>query len=238
MSHLGRETFLTPVVWENGWPKVENNRKAALCCDGPIWEPQREALPWKADFTKKEWEPEWIFLRRPEKASYERGNGVLRLHPSRTTFLDGKNPTFAAVRQRDFDCVMEAELSFSTECVGDEAGIAALLSSQFHYRFGKKRTEEGDMLVLEKCAEDFRQTAFSIPAPEGRLRLRMEAEKESYHFFYAVGDGPFEKACSASTRFLACEVAGRSFTGTVIGLYAFSDRDTGAVMEVTDFSML
>lgn len=94
------------------------------------------------------------------------------------------------------------------------------------------------MLVLEKCAEDFRQTAFSIPAPEGRLRLRMEAEKESYHFFYAVGDGPFEKACSASTRFLACEVAGRSFTGTVIGLYAFSDRDTGAVMEVTDFSML
>ena len=163
--------------------------------------------------------------------------GVLRLHPSRITFLDGKNPTFAAVRQRDFDCVMEAELSFSTECVGDEAGIAALLSSQFHYRFGKKRTEEGDVLVLEKCAEDFRQTAFSIPAPEGRLRLRMEAEKESYHFFYAVGDGPFEKACSASTRFLACEVAGRSFTGTVIGLYAFSDRDTRAVMEVTDFSI-
>ena len=106
MSHLGRETFLTPVVWENGWPKVENNRKAALCCDGPIWEPQREALPWKADFTKQKWEPEWIFLRRPEKASYERGNGVLRLHPSRTTFLDGKNPTFAAIRQRDFDCVM------------------------------------------------------------------------------------------------------------------------------------
>ena len=165
MSHLGRETFLTPVVWENGWPKVENNRKAALCCDGPIWEPQREALPWKADFTKQKWEPEWIFLRRPETASYERGNGVLRLHPSRTTFLDGKNPTFAAIRQRDFDCVMEAELSFSTECVGDEAGIAALLSSQFHYRFGKKRTEEGDVLVLEKCAEDFgrRHLAFLPP---------------------------------------------------------------------------
>lgn len=237
MSHLGRETFLTPVVWENGWPKVENNRRAALCCDGPLWESQRDVPAWKADFTKKEWEPEWIFLRKPEMASYERGDGVLRLHPSRITFRDGKNPTFAAVRQRDFDCVAEAELSFSPKQPGDEAGIAALLSSEFHYRFGKKRTEEGDMLILEKCAEDFRQTAFCMPIPAGRLRLRMEAEKEAFHFFYAAEDGPFVKACSASTRFLACEVAGRCFTGTVVGLYAFSDADTKAVMEVSAFSM-
>ena len=50
-------------------------------------------------------------------------------------------------------------------------------------------------------------------------------------------DGPVVKACSASTRFLACEVAGRCFTGTVVGLYAFSDADTKAVMEVSAFSM-
>ena len=93
------------------------------------------------------------------------------------------------------------------------------------------------MLILEKCAEDFRQTAFCMPIPAGRLRLRMEAEKEAFHFFYAAEDGPFVKACSASTRFLACEVAGRCFTGTVVGLYAFSDADTKAVMEVSAFSM-
>ena len=101
MTNLGRETFLTPVVWVDGWPIVENSRKASLVCEGPLLAPQKEKGEWKADFARKTWEPEWIFLRRPDTASYERGSGSLRLYPTTVTFDDRKNPTFAAVVQQD-----------------------------------------------------------------------------------------------------------------------------------------
>ena len=39
----------------------------------------------------------------------------------------------------------------------------------------------------------------------------------------------------ASTRFLSCELAGKCFTGTVMGLYAASVGTTEAVMKVEHF---
>lgn len=40
-----------------------------------------------------------------------------------------------------------------------------------------------------------------------------------------------------STRFVATEFMGRSFTGTVIGLYTACTEETGAVMHVRSFRM-
>ena len=53
MSHLGRETFLTPVTWEEDWPVVGNNRKASLICEGPLWAEQ-EAEKLAGGFFKQE----------------------------------------------------------------------------------------------------------------------------------------------------------------------------------------
>ena len=237
MSHLGRETFLTPVTWEEDWPVVGNNRKASLICEGPLWAEQEAEKSWQADFSNRKWEPEWIFLRRPAEGAYERGEGSLKLHPSTVTFEAAKSPVFAAVRQCDFGCETEAVFDFKPRREGDEAGLAVVLASDFHYRFGKKRTQEGNFLVVEKTAEDFRQTAFCAPAPEGELRLCVRADKEFFTFCYASGEGEIHQVCKASTRFLSCELAGKCFTGTVIGLYAMSEVTTDAVMEVKEFKM-
>ena len=237
MSHLGRETFLTPVTWEEDWPVVGNNRKASLICEGPLWAEQEAEKSWQADFSNRKWEPEWIFLRRPAEGAYERGEGSLKLHPSTVTFEAAKSPVFAAVRQCDFGCETEAVFDFKPRREGAEAGLAVVLASDFHYRFGKKRTQEGNFLVVEKTAEDFRQTAFCAPAPEGELRLCVRADKEFFTFCYASGEGEIHQVCKASTRFLSCELAGKCFTGTVIGLYAMSEVTTDAVMEVKEFKM-
>ena len=161
----------------------------------------------------------------------------MKLHPSTVTFEAAKSPVFAAVRQCDFGCETEAVFDFEPRREGDEAGLAVVLASDFHYRFGKKRTQEGDFLVVEKTAEDFRQTAFCAPAPEGELRLCIRADKEFFTFCYASGEGEIHQVCKASTRFLSCELAGKCFTGTVIGLYAMSEVTTDAVMEVKEFKM-
>lgn len=237
MSHLGRETFLTPIQWVDGWPVVENNRKATLTCDGPLWEEQKAVKGFIADFTQTKWEPEWIFLRNPVFSSYERGEGKLKIHPSITTLREKKNPSFAAVRQMDFSCEINTRYVFKTCEIGDEAGIGILLSSDFHYTIGKRRRAEGDFIVVEKKAEDFYQVAYEEPIEEGEICLNIRADKEFYTFSYSVGNHPLKEICKASTRFLSCELAGKCFTGTVIGLYTLSAAATEAVMEVSHFIM-
>lgn len=237
MSHLGRETFLVPVTWKDGWPVTGDNRKSALTCDGPLWAVQQTGSVLAADFESAHWEPWWLFLRNPQKGAYERVDGELRLHPSRVHLSDGKNPVFAAVRQADFDCELDAVFDFVPGVEGDEAGLAIVLSSQFYCLFVKKKTADGVFLVLERHAEDLYQRACQIPVPDGRLHLKIRCDKEKYHFSYSVDGTACSEAAEASTRFLACEVSGRCFTGTVIGLYTASDHETGAVMRVKDFGI-
>lgn len=140
--------------WGDGWPKAGNHKKAALECAGPLWSDQKTEKLWRTDFQCASWEPEWMFLRNPQKGVYERGGGELKLHPSCIQFSDRKNPTFAAVRQIDFECEINTVFDFVPCEAGDEAGLAIVLSAQFYYRFVKKKTEEGICLVVEKNAED------------------------------------------------------------------------------------
>lgn len=236
MSNLGRETFLTPVIWKDGWPKVEKG-KAVLIAEGPLWAEQKKGKDWSADFTKATWEPEWIFLRNPMEASYIRGDGILKLYPTSVTLAEGKSPTFAAIRQMDFVSEIETEFIFEPQHIGDEAGIAVVLASDYNYIFMKRKTREGNYLVVEKRAEDFHEIAYCAPVGDGKLRLKVKTDKEYYSFYYSAGT-EYQMACKASTRFLSCEIAGKCFTGTVIGLYAACAKKTDAVLEVMEYRIV
>lgn len=236
MSHLGRETFLTPVVWKDGWPCVGENNMETIEREGPLWEKQTINEAWSTDFRSEKWELPWLFVRERKDVLFKRGNGILKLYPSvPSAFQLGDG--FAAVRQPDFDCRIETELQFEPKQPGDEAGLALYLESGIHYRFGKKKTLQGDVLVLEKTVEDFRQTACAIPMGNGKLWLKIEGSKEQYKFYYALNGSDFTLAAAASTRFLSCEVAGKCFTGTVVGVYARAETATEAYGEFERFSI-
>ncbi len=74
-------------------------------------------------------------------------------------------------------------------------------------------------ICVEKRADDFCQIAACVPAPAGEVTLHIEATRSHYHFYYSGDHDPIYLA-SASTRFLACEVIGRSFTGVYVGMFA------------------
>ncbi|MBP3656018.1 MAG: family 43 glycosylhydrolase [Clostridia bacterium] len=232
MTHLGRETFLTPVVWQNGWPVCGHDRKAVIIEDGPISAAQNPPAPFIADMTRTDWEPEWIFLRQTDDARHARVPGAMLLRPCTQTLLDCC-PTFAAVRPTDFDCTMEAAFTFKPQQEGDEAGLAVRLDSRFHIActYGY-----GGMLTLTLQAEDVTHIAAQKPVCVTELRLRMRSDKEKYVFEY-MEDGSYKTLGQVSTRFVATEFMGRSFTGTVIGLYAACRKETQAVMRVTEFSV-
>lgn len=69
------------------------------------------------------------------------------------------------------------------------------------------------------------------------MTLRMKADREKYVFEYLCGGDEWRQLGQASTRFVATEVMGRSFMGTVIGIYTTCNSATGANMRIFCFSM-
>lgn len=236
MTHLGRETFLTPVRWRDGWPVCGWNRRAALCCEGPLKAVQKPLAPFVADIASMAWEPEWVFLRQPDWSCYRRNGDALALRPTPQSLRDA-TPTFAAVRPLDFACRVETSFDFAPEHCGDEAGLAIRLDGQFHITCTAGLAGQERMLTLTIQAEQIRHTVAKAALPDGQICLRMTAAKETYHFEYAEEDGTFHSLGNASTRFVATELSGRCFTGTVIGLYATCAQPTQARMLVRSFQM-
>ena len=236
MTHLGRETFLTPVTWQDGWPVCGKQRKAVLHEKGPLTARQEPAAPFVADLSRTAWEPEWIFLRRPDMGNYLRQPGCLLLKPTVKTLQD-QNPTFAAIRPLDFDCLTEVAFDFQPERQGDEAGLTVRLDKQFYIQCTVGYASRGRMLTLALQAEDMTHVIARARIAEGEVGLKMAADKEKYSFQYSVNGTSWQYLGRASTRFVATEIMGRSFTGTVIGLYTACRAATNAVMRVHHFSM-
>lgn len=231
-STLGRETFLTPLQMENGWFSVKGG-KARIEEESQTAGEQKKAKAVVADFGKKEWEKEWLFIGAPRKENFDRGNGTLLLRPSEQKLQDGQmGVTFAAMRQPDFDFALQAVLG--CEETGLSAGLAAYLAPGFLYRIYVNCEAEGRYVMVEKLAEDFHQIAYREKIPCGEITFTLRADRSKYYFSYAVG-GKTVQAAEASTRFLCTAIANRCFTGTVVGVFA-EGTQTG-VVSVSEFRL-
>ena len=236
LSHLGRETFLTPVVWENEWFFV-NGKKAVITADAPVAAEQKRANEWFADFNGKEYDKHLIFLKSPVPENYRQANGCLTLVPSTVKLTDKKHsPTFAAVRPADFDCEINIEFEFNPCADGDEAGAVIYLTPDFMYRICKRRCSDSDYITVIKAADDLSEIAYNEKIKSGTVGIKIKASKEFYEFYYSVNGSDFRFAVKASTRFLSCELAGKCFTGVVTGIYAQSESNTGAEAKFFRFS--
>ena len=135
----------------------------------------------------------------------------------------------------DWECETIAEIGFVPESDGDEAGMAVYLSNEFYYNICKRREGGKDYIMVEKRAFDFKQCIFKQVVEAGTVSFQICAEKEKYHFAYALETQEYISAGSASTRFLSCEIAGKCFTGVLTGVYAQCEEDTRAVAVVESF---
>jgi alpha-N-arabinofuranosidase len=96
--NLGRETFLTPVHWEDGWPVAGPVEFGHQAPDLPEW--RWPAEPCCDHFDAATLAPYWNFLRTPRSPFWsltERpGHLRLRLRPER--LADLANPSFVGRR--------------------------------------------------------------------------------------------------------------------------------------------
>ncbi|MFI5823521.1 glycoside hydrolase family 43 protein [Streptomyces rishiriensis] len=219
---LGRETFLTPVTWVDGWPVVarvttELPAPSWPLVPGPV-EPVRD------DFDLSELRPQWISVRdRPaEHCTTKERSGWLTLR-ARGVSLDDPDVVFVGRRQQHLACRARTRI----DPAQGHGGLAVRLDERHHYEI---EAREGEVRVLSRVGP-LRTVEASRPVPAGPVTLAAritgapQRDSRSGPDTLTLGveepDGTFTALGALDGRYLSTEVAG-GFTGRVIGLYASS----------------
>lgn len=217
---LGRETYLVPLRWVDGWPVVG---ELALDVPTPGWPlAPTPDTPVRDDFELTDLQPRWVSLRHRPAEDYttkERpGWLTLRGHGGS---LDGLDATFVGRRQQHLSCRVRALVDTADGC----GGLAVRLDERHHYEI---EAVDGEVRVRARIGP-LHIVVAARPVPTEPVVLRIEVatttvdDARSGPDTISLGieepDGTFTSLAALDGRYLSTEVAG-GFTGRVIGMYA------------------
>ncbi|MGW4210476.1 glycoside hydrolase family 43 protein [Lentzea sp. NPDC004789] len=210
---LGRETFLAPVTWVDGWPVVGE------LVSGPA----ATAVTERDDFEDSELRPCWISVRdRSEQyCTTKERSGWLTLH-ARGSGVDDPAVVFTGRRQQHLSCRARTLI----DPASGSGGLAVRYDEEHHYEI---EVTSGEVKVLARIGP-LRTVVASRPVPDGPLVLGVAVDEarelrdarsgpDTISFGVEEPDGTFTVLATLDGRYLSTEVAG-GFTGRVIGVYA------------------
>jgi alpha-N-arabinofuranosidase len=236
---LGRETFMVPVVWEDGWPRAASS-SGLVEKEFPLPNLNGD----EADDIVRDNESSrdhfngqlplhWLILRMPvdEKdsaLSLVTRPGALRLFTKAVTMRGVGHPAFAGRRLQHKNWTFMAALEFNPKHSCESAGIILLQSEDFQYRLelyaastaGEAKISLRLIRAAGKEDEIIANREWNEAAPDGPLILAAKCEEMELSFFYGKDQSSLE--CFANgldARILSTEYAG-GFTGTLAGVFA------------------
>ncbi|MBN2440699.1 MAG: glycoside hydrolase family 43 protein [Spirochaetales bacterium] len=244
--NTGRETFMAPVHWIDGWPiinpeyeEVQYMYKAPNLTEYRL----KDAIP-SGNFTlREEFDTPtlphyWIFLRTPREKWYslteQKGSLRIALRPSMIT--EKCNPCFIGRRQQHLSFTADTAMVFHPRNDNETAGIMVFQNEKHFYFMGLTLLAGKETLFLQQSTdnvyhseEEFfknrtivTQTEIDKKALQKSLFLRIKAEGKSLGFYYSYDQTTWNilKEDVNNTN-LSTKIAG-GFVGVVIGLYASS----------------
>jgi len=223
-TNLGRETFLVPVAWEDGWPVFcPGVGQVPLDLEGPDLPP----LPWppkpaRDDFDAPVLGPVWSVVRTPREESWTLSErpGHLRLRLRPETLAGRAHPSFVARPLEHMDFAAEAALEFEPEAGDDCAGLALRLNDDHHVQLvvtGRAAARVVRAVVRE--GEDPARVVAEAPAGAGRVLLGVRARGQDYELRFGAGPDAWRTLARVDGRLLSSHPSG-VFVGTVVGMYA------------------
>ncbi|MFE0458835.1 glycoside hydrolase family 43 protein [Kitasatospora sp. NPDC058965] len=217
---LGRETFLAPVSWVDGWPVVG---EVSPELPAPAWPLHPgPALPARDDFDQAELAHRWISVReRPaELCSTKERAGWLTLHAAGAS-PDEPDLVFVGRRQQHLSCRVRALL----DPAAGRGGLVVRLDEQHHYEI----EADAEQVTVFARIGPLRTEVATRPLPSGPVVLGIDITQDPprearsgpdlLSFGVEEPDGTFTVLGTLEGRYLSTEVAG-GFTGRVVGMYA------------------
>jgi len=228
--HLGRETFLAPVTWEDGWPVVNGGKPITATMPAPKLKPH----PWPKEPARDNFDTAslglgWTFVRNPTEADYSltEQRGSLRLHGSAVTLSDRDTPTAVGRFQTDFNCRIATLLSFHPRGTNEEAGLVLRGNDRNHYELGITLRDRERKVFFRKVLDgQVVEPVEYATAMDSDTTLTIKADPLRYEFLYTASNSRTVSLGTALTRDLSTEMMNRqkganfNFTGVFIGLFA------------------
>lgn len=229
--NIGRETFLLPVTWKDGWPIIlPHGEKIPHIGKVPDLPAQpRPALPMSGNFTYTDdfngdrLAMQWIGIRTPRQPFYRVTNGALELDSG--TPLGDLNgvPAFVGRRQQHAVATMSTTMRFTPEKDGDTAGLAAVQSDRSHIVFGITQVGGKKMIALtSRDNADTDTLVASAPLTStGPVTLTIRANGGKMAFDYEADGKRATLKSDLDATLLSTRKAG-GFVGTVVGPYRYT----------------
>jgi alpha-N-arabinofuranosidase len=229
--NTGRETFLAPVTWHDGWPTILPHATPVPAIAKAPDLPRDSAPPTTGAFqTRDEFAgtalgPEWMMMRSPTTNWHRLEKGALVLTVRSERLGDGKQPSFIARRQQNPEAVVTTAVRFAP-AEGEEAGLAALQNDNYFLAVSLTRKDGKLAVQVTRRAGPGDPpggvVVASKPVQTGPIQLRIHARGGAYDFDYAVKPDQWMPAAhDVDATNLSTAKAG-GFVGTLIGPYAQS----------------
>lgn len=232
--NTGRETFLLPVTWENGWPRITRpgqaipyvHKRPALAPTATPKLPTSGAFTVRDEFDGAALPLHWMMLRNPRERWYALEKGTLVLDARAAGLGDNANPSFLARRQQHINATAETAVRFAPQRDGDRAGIVALQSDEYWAFLGVTRRDGKPVIALEWRAGPDQPAdgarLGSVPfegKPGDPVHLRVTAAGDKYRFAYAAKPGAWTEIGAIDATMLSTKTAG-GFVGATFGVFA------------------
>ena len=249
--NCGRETFMMPVNFEDGWPYIIRNGEniplklkapggAAYSNDSAAFAPNipHGNFTYTERFLSGELPPQWFFLRTPVSPDMEqrgRLNEGIVIPLEINNIRSVRHTSFIAMRQMHNVFSSEVEMHFLPGSVDQFAGLALFGGDNYGYQFGISLRDDLPALILQrsvKQGETVAKEELEVKKLDngfaGRIILRVERQDDGFVFKYKYSEESEYETFKdkVSVEYLS-EQKTNEFYGTVIGMYASKEEGSG-----------
>ncbi|WP_234736359.1 glycoside hydrolase family 43 protein [Tellurirhabdus bombi] len=239
--NTGRETFLAPIRWKDGWPIINPDHEVVqyrypapkLAAALKPAKPTNGNFQIRDNFDKPKLDWDWLFLRNPRTSWYslaeKAGHLTVEVRPEDCS--QKINPSFIGRRQQHLFGSASTSFQFSPTSANEKVGML-IFQNEEHFYFLCKSIEAGQPVVqlyrsangmppnqMELLATQNLPKESAAPSP---LFLKIEAKGDTYSFFYALQPTSWTLLKDkVEAKFLSTKEAG-GFVGCLYALYATS----------------
>ncbi len=236
--NTGRETFLAPVKWIDGWPVINPDfKEVQYSYPFPNLPESKVEFPLHGNFTiRDEFEkvnlhPSWIFLRTVREKWYElseqKGFLKIKLRPEKVS--DAVNPSFIARRQQHSKGYGVTSFNFSAKSENEKAGLIIFQDENHFYFICKSIDGKDDVIQLYKANNKMNDNMELIAIQKlskddsgKEIQLKILTLGKEYSFFYSIEEGKWNLLKDKiNATFLSIRNAW-GFVGNVYAMYATS----------------